>query len=97
MSSLADVRPPLALSTLDGRYRGAVEALVDHLSEPALNRERVRVEVEWLLYLTEHEVVPGVGALSALEQASLRDIPANFGADEITALSYTLLMAPPQQ
>ena len=87
MSSLADVRPPLALSTLDGRYRGAVEALVDHLSEPALNRERVRVEVEWLLYLTEHEVVPGVGALSALEQASLRDIPANFGADEITALA----------
>ena len=27
--------------------------LVDHLSEAALNRERVRVEVEWLIHLTD--------------------------------------------
>ncbi len=43
--SLADVSPPVALGPLDGRYRAAVAPLVDHLSEPALNRARLHVEV----------------------------------------------------
>ena len=38
MASLADANPPIALGALDGRYRGAVAPLVDHLSEAALNR-----------------------------------------------------------
>ena len=57
--SLAEVTPPIALGPLDGRYRDAVAPLVDHLSEAALNRERVHVEVEWLIHLTSHHVVPG--------------------------------------
>jgi adenylosuccinate lyase len=56
---LAQVEPAIALGPLDGRYRGAVAPLVDHLSEAALNRERVHVEVEWLIHLTAHHVVPG--------------------------------------
>jgi len=52
MASLADASPSIALGALDGRYRTAVAPLVDHLSEAALNRERVRVEVEWLIHLT---------------------------------------------
>ena len=40
-TSLADADPPIALGALDGRYRGVVAPLVDHLSEPALNRELV--------------------------------------------------------
>ena len=40
---LADAGIPLG--ALDGRYRGVVAPLVEHLSEAALNRERVRVEV----------------------------------------------------
>ncbi len=52
---LADAEPPIALGALDGRYRGVVAPLVDHLSEAALNRARVHVEVEWLIHLTEHE------------------------------------------
>ena len=52
MPSLGDVEPPIALGALDGRYRAAVAPLVDHLSEAALNRERVRVEIEWLIHLT---------------------------------------------
>ena len=63
-TSLADAEPPIALGALDGRYRGVVAPLVDHLSEPALNRARVHVEVEWLIHLTEHEVVPGVRRLT---------------------------------
>ena len=53
MASLANASPPIALGALDGRYRAAVAPLVDHLSEAALNRERVRVEVEWLIHLTD--------------------------------------------
>ena len=73
-TSLADAQPPIALGALDGRYRGTVAALVDHLSEPALNRARVHVEVEWLVHLTEREVVPGVRRLTASEIESLREM-----------------------
>jgi adenylosuccinate lyase len=84
---LADITPPIALGPLDGRYRASVAALVDHLSEPALNRERVHVEVEWLIHLTTHQVVPGAPVLSAAEQAYLRDVVATFGAEQIDELA----------
>ncbi len=87
MASLADATPPIALGALDGRYRGVVAPLVDHLSEPALNRERVRVEVEWLIFLTTHQVVPGVRALTDGEQQQLRQVVEDFGADEIAELA----------
>ena len=74
MASLADAQPPIALGALDGRYRAAVAPLVDHLSEAALNRERVRVEVEWLIHQTGHGVIPGVRKLSDVEVAALRGI-----------------------
>jgi adenylosuccinate lyase len=87
MASLADATPSIALGALDGRYRGAVAPLVDHLSEPALNRERLHVEVEWLIFLTAHQVVPGVRALTDDEQRQLRQVVADFGADEIAELA----------
>ena len=37
-----------ALSPLDGRYAGKVDALRDHFSEFGLIRQRVRVEIAWL-------------------------------------------------
>jgi adenylosuccinate lyase len=83
---LAQVEPAIALGPLDGRYRGAVAPLVDHLSEAALNRERVHVEVEWLIHLTAHHVVPGAPVLSVEEQEYLRDVVARFGAAEIAEL-----------
>ena len=83
---LADITPPIALGPLDGRYRAAVAALTDHLSEPALNRERVHVEVEWLIHLTSRQVVPGAPRLSESEQAYLRDVVTTFGAEQIEAL-----------
>lgn len=47
------------LSPLDGRYASYVSPLVDHLSEDALNRARVTVEVEWLIYLVDTGILPG--------------------------------------
>lgn len=95
--SLAEVTPPIALGPLDGRYRAAVAPLVDHLSEAALNRERIHVEVEWLITLCNgvqavdenavRPVVPGAPQLSEAEVAYLRRIPATFGGDEIAELA----------
>lgn len=89
MGSLADLTPPVALGALDGRYRGAVAGLVDHLSEPALNRARTRVEIEWLIHLTEQQVVPGVRRLTDAEKAALREVVTSFGAAEIEELAAT--------
>ena len=86
MASLADATPPIALGALDGRYRSAVAPLVEHLSEPALNRERVRVEVEWLIHLTSRHVVPGVRALTEAEQSALRQVVEDFGPDEVAEM-----------
>ncbi|WP_376786224.1 adenylosuccinate lyase [Arsenicicoccus bolidensis] len=86
MASLADVTPPIALGALDGRYRKAVAPLVDHLSEAALNRMRVHVEIEWLIHLTQQQVVPGVRQLTDAETAQLRAIVGDFGAEDITEL-----------
>ena len=89
MQSLADATPQIALGALDGRYRPAVSPLIDHLSEPALNRMRVHVEVEWLIHLTSRQVVPGVRQLTDDEQAALRQVVEDFGPDDIAELAAT--------
>nr|WP_156253459.1 adenylosuccinate lyase [Pseudactinotalea terrae] len=85
--SFAALKPPIALGPLDGRYRATVAPLVDHLSEAALNRARLHVEVEWLIHLTSQGVLPGAPTLAEGEIAYLRDVVATFGADEISELA----------
>ncbi len=87
MASLLDVQPRLALGALDGRYRKVVGPLVEHLSEPALNRQRLHVEIEWLIHLTRHSIIPGAGVLSAAEQVDLRSLVEDFDGDTIAELA----------
>ena len=87
MSSFADADPPVALGALDGRYRPVVAPLVDFLSEAALNRMRVHVEVEWLIHVTDAGILGGVRSLADAEKAALRDVVENFGADDIAELA----------
>ncbi|MBE7370593.1 adenylosuccinate lyase [Dermacoccus barathri] len=87
MHSLADTQPAIALGALDGRYRGAVAPLVDHLSEAALNRMRVHVEVEWLIHLTDAGILDGVRALVDGEKEALRDAVEQFDGDDIAELA----------
>lgn len=70
------------LSPLDGRYREATEALGEYFSEAALNRARVRVEIEWLITLCS-EGVAGTTALPAKTAATLRAVVNDFGPDDI--------------
>ncbi|WP_437583035.1 adenylosuccinate lyase [Paramicrobacterium sp. CJ85] len=78
--------PPQPLSPLDGRYRAAVTELGEHLSEAGLNRARVTVEVEWLLYLTSHGMF-GSTPLSDEDATALRRLPSEFGQAEIDRLA----------
>jgi adenylosuccinate lyase len=78
--------PEQPLSPLDGRYRAAVSSLGEYLSEAGLNRARVQVEVEWLIYLTEHELF-GSARLSTQEVSSLRLLVPAFGQADIDELA----------
>ncbi|MCC6270042.1 MAG: adenylosuccinate lyase [Microbacteriaceae bacterium] len=74
------------LSPLDGRYAATVSGLSEHLSEAALNRARVRVEVEWLLFLTGRSLF-GTAPLSVDDQASLRRIVSEFSEADVRDLA----------
>ncbi|RFA17208.1 adenylosuccinate lyase [Subtercola boreus] len=78
--------PLQPLSPLDGRYRAAVSGLGEFLSEAGLNRARVEVEVEWLLYLTDHEFF-GSSRLTEDQRRSLRQLVTDFGQPEIDELA----------
>lgn len=84
---LSSLRPHIALTPLDGRYRSVVAPLVDSLSEAALNRARITVEIEWLIHLTDHDVLPGAPTFTDDDKAYLRQIVADFGAEEIAELA----------
>ena len=53
-----------ALSPLDGRYAGKLDALREHFSEFALIRSRVRIEIAWLIALSES---PGIAEVPRFE------------------------------
>jgi adenylosuccinate lyase len=75
------------LGPLDGRYRAVVAPLSEYLSEAALNRERVYVEVEWLIHLTKTGAVPTARPLTGDEIARLRAVAAGFGAEAVVELA----------
>jgi adenylosuccinate lyase len=78
--------PVQPLSPLDGRYRAAVSALGEHLSEAGLNRARVHVEVEWLIFLTGKSLF-GSTPLSANQVTALRSFATDFGQEQIDELA----------
>lgn len=83
---------PLAdipLGPLDGRYRPVVAPLAEHLSEAALNRERLRVEVEWLLHLSDLHAVPGLRGITEAERGTLRAVVTGFDTATVAELATT--------
>ena len=62
----------LALSPLDGRYAGKVDALRPIFSEYGLIQARVKVEVEWLLALADEPGIVELAPFSAAATARLR-------------------------
>jgi adenylosuccinate lyase len=70
--------PLLALSPLDGRYAGKVEALRPVFSEFGLIHARVRVEVEWLLALAAEPGIPELAPFDAAATGRLRALADGF-------------------
>lgn len=69
------------LSPLDGRYREPVKELGEYLSEYALNRERLWVEIEWLIILAGEPSLP-LNDFSDSVKSSLRQIVDDFSLQE---------------
>ena len=67
-----------ALSPLDGRYAGKVDALRPIFSEYGLIRARVKVEVEWLLALAAEPGIAELAPFSAAATARLQALADGF-------------------
>ena len=74
-----DEHPTLtALSPLDGRYRSKVGALAEHFSEFALIRQRVRIEVAWLIALADEPAIAEVPPFSGADREHLNAVANSF-------------------
>ena len=67
-----------ALCPLDGRYQRKVAALSDYFSEFALIKNRVHVEIEWLIALSREPKIAECPPFSAETIDALRAAAANF-------------------
>ena len=77
------------LSPLDGRYQAAVSGLGMHLSEAGLNRARILVEVEWLIFLANRNLLGTNTPVDNVAMQQLRDLVSNFGDDDVLELATT--------
>jgi adenylosuccinate lyase len=78
-----------ALSPLDGRYYGKVEALRHHFSEYGLIRNRVLIEIEWLKALSNEPGVVEIKPFSSATIAQLDQLADTFSkndAEQIKAI-----------
>ena len=71
-----------AISPIDGRYASKVTELEECFSEYALLKNRVKVEVMWLITLCAEAGIPECRNLTADEEAKLRQIVADFTPEE---------------
>lgn len=62
--------------SLDGRYRAQTYPLTNYLSEDAINRLRIFIEVEWLVFISANNLVEGLPTLSREEIEYLRQLPS---------------------
>ena len=84
--------PLTALSPLDGRYAGKVDALREHFSEFGLIRARLKVEIEWLKALAAEPHFTEIPAFSPSTVAELDALVNGFGpeqAAEVKAIEAT--------
>jgi adenylosuccinate lyase len=71
-----------ALSPLDGRYQGKVDALRSHFSEYGLIRYRVLIEIEWFKALAAEAGIKELPSFSASTVAQLDQLAAQFSESD---------------
>ncbi len=67
-----------AISPIDGRYAAKVSPLIAAFSEYALMRNRIKVEVLWLLALSKEPGIPECRMISTAEENTLRQLIIDF-------------------
>jgi adenylosuccinate lyase len=77
------------LSPLDGRYQPVVTELGQYLSEAGLNRARLHVEIEWILFLAKRDLLSSGAEVDSVFSKQLRDIVENFGLEDVAELAAT--------
>ena len=75
-----------AISPIDGRYRSQLAVLAPYFSEFGLIRYRVRVEVEYFLYLAEKKII---SLPAKLKPAKLRAIYEDFTEEDARIIKTT--------
>ncbi len=68
-----------ALSPLDGRYRSKLTATADLFSEYSLIFYRLKIEIEYLFFLSDHKLIP---PLTQKSRRLIREISDNFNLKE---------------
>ncbi len=75
MSTRGEIPIDLHITPIDGRNYHKIKALSAYFSEQALNRERIYVEIQYLLWLSKYGVIR---KLSKKEITILSSIPTNY-------------------
>jgi adenylosuccinate lyase len=66
-----------------------VAELGQHLSEAGLNRARLYVEIEWILFLAKRDLLSTGAEIDSVLTKQLREIVANFSYDDVAELAAT--------
>ena len=82
----------LSISPIDGRYFEVCHDMAEHFSEYALIKNRVLVEVKWLIYLSDLKEIKNFPKLNGASKSFLLKIYDNFSikdAEKIKKLEAT--------
>ena len=77
------------LSPLDGRYASQVQELSLYLSEAALNRARIKVEIEWLILLANKDLFGKDRYITEEQARRLRSAVDYFSDADVAKLAET--------
>ena len=81
-----DLSTLTAISPLDGRYRPRAAALTSLVSEHALMRYRVRIEVAWFIHLAGCDGVTGLPMLDRDQRSAAEAIFSDFDVADSAAI-----------
>jgi len=92
MSSALGLSALTAVSPIDGRYADKTVSLREHFSEFGLIKQRVKVEVDWLLALAKEGIVPGLPPFDDATEKLIESISTGFDvaeAEKVKAIERT--------
>ncbi|MFH1536977.1 MAG: adenylosuccinate lyase [Patescibacteria group bacterium] len=75
-----------AISPIDGRYKGQLTKLADYFSEKALFYYRLKVEVEYLIALSNESKIKELKRFSSTEKSFLRKIYEGFSVNDVAKI-----------